>query len=163
MSRTPLTLADLAAIAETTAAAPDPDAVFRAVEALTRRVIGVRLFTVMRLHAGSAEVERVYSSDPAAYPVTGRKPKGGTEWGAQVLDRGETFLAATADDVRRVFADHELIFSLGIGAILNIPIRFRGRSLGTLNLCNEANWFRDEDFATGRMLAGLLVPPLLAR
>jgi GAF domain-containing protein len=162
MTRTPPTLADLTAIAETTASDPDPDAVFRAVEALTQRAVGFRLFTVMRLHAESAEVERVYSSNPAAYPVTGRKPKGGTEWGAQVLDRGETFLAATADDVRRVFADHELIFSLGIGAILNVPIRFRGRSLGTLNLCNEANWFRDEDFAMGRVLAGLLVPPLLA-
>jgi GAF domain-containing protein len=116
----------------------------------------------MRAHAESAEVERVYSSNPAAYPVTGRKPKGGTEWGAKVLDRGETFLAATADEVRRVFADYELIFSLGIGAILNTPIRFRGRSLGTLNLCNEANWFREEDFVTGQLLAALLVPPLLA-
>ncbi len=162
MTRTPPTLADLIAIAETTASDPSPDAVFRAVEALTQRVIGFRLFTVMRLHAESAEVERVYSSNPAAYPVTGRKPKGGTEWGAQVLDRGETFLAATADDVRRVFADHELIFSLGIGAILNVPIRFRGRSLGTVNICNEANWFREEDLATGKVLAALLVPPLLA-
>jgi GAF domain-containing protein len=162
MTRTPLTLADLTAIAEATAGDPSRDAVFRAVEALTQRAIGVRLFTVMRAHADSAEVERVYSSNPAAYPVTGRKPKGGTEWGAKVLDRGETFLAATADEVRRVFADHELIFSLGIGAILNVPIRFRGRSLGTLNLCNEANWFRDEDAVTGRMLAALLVPPLLA-
>lgn len=162
MTRTPPTLADLAAVAEATANDAGPDATFRAVEALTRRVIGVKLFTVMRLHTDSAEVERVYSSDPAAYPVTGRKPKGGTEWGARVLDRGESFLAATADEVRRVFADHELIFSLGIGAILNTPIRFRGRSLGTLNLCHEANWFRDEDFATGRVLAGLLVPALLA-
>lgn len=161
MTRTPLTLADLAAVAETTAGDPHPDAVFRAVEALTRRVIGVKLFTVMRAHTDKAEVERVYSSNPEAYPVTGRKPKGGTEWGAKVLDRGETFLAATADEVQRVFADWELIFSLGIGAILNVPIRFRGRSLGTLNLCNEANYFRDEDFATGKTLAGLLVPPLL--
>jgi len=161
MTRTPLTLADLTAIAEATASDPNPDAVFHAVEALTQRAIGVRLFTVMRAHAESAEVERVYSSNPTAYPVTGRKPKGGTEWGAKVLDRGETFLAATADEVRRVFADYELIFSLGIGAILNVPIRFRGRSLGTLNLCSEAHWFRDEDFATGRTLAGLLVPPLL--
>jgi GAF domain-containing protein len=162
MTRAPLTLADLIAVAEQTATDPSPDAVFRAVEALTQRVIGVRLFTVMRLHADSAEVERVYSSNPSAYPVTGRKPKGGTEWGAKVLDRGETFLAATADDVRRVFADHELIFSLGIGAILNTPIRFRGQSLGTLNLCAEANYFREEDFATGRVLTGLLVPALIA-
>ena len=127
------------------ASATAPDAVFRAVEALAQRAIGHRLFTVMRLHAGRAEVERVYSSQPASYPAGGRKPKSGTAWGAQVLDRGEIFLAATQDEVRRAFADYELIFSLGIGAILNVPIRFRGRSLGTLNLCHEAGWFRPQD------------------
>ena len=161
MTHTPPSLADLAAVVDISASASAPGAVFRAVEALAQRTIGHRLFTVMRLHLADAEVERVYSSDPASYPVGGRKPKGGTEWGAQVLDRGEIFLAATQDEVRTAFADYELIFSLGIGAILNLPIRFRGRSLGTLNLCHEAGWFRDEDAATGRLLAGLLVPALL--
>jgi GAF domain-containing protein len=161
VTRAAPTLADIVEIAEIAARDPAPDSIFRAVEALARRTIGHRLFTVMRLHAGTAEVERVYSSRPASYPAGGRKPKGGTEWGAQVLDRGEIFLAATQDEVRSAFADYELIFSLGIGAILNLPIRFRGRSLGTLNLCHEAGWFRDEDAATGRLLASLLVPALL--
>jgi GAF domain-containing protein len=162
VSRQGLSVADLAALADIAAADPVPDAVFRAAEALAQRTIGHRLFTVMRLHAASAEVERVYSSRPEAYPVSGRKPKQGTEWGAKVLDRGEIFLAATPDAVHRVFSDYELIFSLGIGAILNVPIRFRGRSLGTLNLCHEAGWFRDEDIAPARLIAALLVPPLLA-
>jgi GAF domain-containing protein len=160
--RTALTLADLSSIADLTASAPGPDDVFRAVEALAQRTIGHRLFTVMRLHIASAEVERVYSSRPDAYPVSGRKPKGGTPWGAQVLDRGEVFFARTPAEVERAFADHALIFSLGIGAIMNVPIRFRGRSLGTLNLCHEANWFEDADAAPGRLLAALLVPSLLA-
>jgi GAF domain-containing protein len=162
MPRSALTLADLAAIAELTARAPEPEAVFHAVEGLARQAIGHRLFTVMRLHDATQEVERLYSSAPQAYPVSGRKPKQGTPWGVQVLDRGEIFIANTPAEVERAFADHALIFSLGIGAIMNVPIRFRGRSLGTVNICHDAFWFTDADREPGRLLASLLVPPLLA-
>lgn len=79
-----------------------------------------------------------------------------------MLDRGEIFIANTSEAVERAFADHALIFSLGIGAIMNVPIRFRGRSLGTMNICHEAGRFTDADRAPGRVLAGLLVPPLLS-
>ena len=161
MTRAPLTVADLTAIAELTASAGEPEATFRAVEGLAQKAIGFRLFTLMRLHAKSQEVERLYSSDPAAYPVSGRKPKQGTPWGEQVLDRGEIFIANSPDEVRAAFADYELIFSLGIGAIMNVPIRFRGRSLGTMNVCSPAGWFTDADRVPGRLLAALLVPVLL--
>lgn len=162
MARRLLTLTDIATAAEIVASAPAPDAVFRAVEGLARDTIGFRLFTVMRLHADSQEVERLYSSLPDAYPVSGRKPKQGTPWGARVLDRGEVFVANAPDEVRAAFADYELIFSLGIGAIMNVPVRFRGRSLGTMNICSDAGWFADADRAPGRLLASLLVPALLA-
>jgi GAF domain-containing protein len=162
LTRIALTLADLAAVTETTATAREPDAVFRAVEALARKAIGFRLFTVMRLHAETQEVERLYSSLSDAYPVSGRKPKQGTPWGAQVLDRGEIFIANAPEEVERAFADYQLIFSLGIGAIMNVPIRFGGRSLGTMNICSETGWFTDADHAPGRLLASLLVPALLA-
>jgi GAF domain-containing protein len=162
MTRRALTLADMEAVAEIAASAPEPDAVFRAVEGLARQAIGFRLFTVMRLHTATQEVERLYSSLPDAYPVSGRKPKQGTPWGAQVLDRGEIFVANAPDEVRATFADYPLIFSLGIGAIMNAPVRFRGRSLGTMNICSEAGWFSKADRAPGRLLASLLAPALLA-
>jgi transcriptional regulator with GAF, ATPase, and Fis domain len=162
MPRVALTLDDLASIAEVTAISPNADAVFAAVAALAQKSIGHRLFTIMRLHAESHEVERLYSSLPDAYPVSGRKPKQGTPWGEQVLDRGEIFVANSPDEVQAAFADYELIFSLGVGAIMNVPIRFRGRSLGTMNVCSEADWFTDADRAPGKLLASLLVPPLLA-
>ena len=162
MIRRTLILADIAGVAQTTASADETDATFRAVERLTRQVIGFHLFTVMQLHRERQEVERVYSSLPEAYPVSGRKPKRGTKWGTAVLDRGEIFVANSPDEVRAAFADYELIFSLGIGAIMNVPVRFRGRSLGTMNICSDAGWFADADHATGRLLASLLVPPLLA-
>jgi GAF domain-containing protein len=161
MMRRTLILADIAAVARTTANAAERDATFRAVEKLAGQVIGFHLFTVMRLHTETQEVERLYSSLPQAYPVSGRKPKQGTPWGTQVLDRGEIFIANSPDEVRAAFADHELIFSLGIGAIMNVPVRFRGCSLGTMNICSDAGWFADADHAPGRLLASLLVPPLL--
>jgi hypothetical protein len=126
MTRTAVTLSDVISIAEVTANAPETGAIFRAVDALTQKTIGHRLFTIMRLHAATHEVERLYSSLPHACPVSGRKPKQGTPWGAeQVLDRGEIFVANTPEEVRAAFADYELIFGLGIGAIMNVPIRFR--------------------------------------
>jgi hypothetical protein len=72
MTRTALTLDDLASAIAMTATAPEPDAVFRTVAALAQKAIGHRLFTIMRLHASSQEVERHYSSRPDAYPVSGR-------------------------------------------------------------------------------------------
>jgi transcriptional regulator with GAF, ATPase, and Fis domain len=162
MTRLALTVADLVSVIDAMEGAAKPEALFAAVAALVQKAIGHRLFTIMRLHADTQEVERLYSSRPDAYPVSGRKPKQGTPWGAQVLDRGEIFVANSPDDVRDAFADYELIFSLGIGAIMNVPIRFGGRSLGTMNICHEAGWFIDDDRVPGRLLAGLLVPPLLS-
>jgi hypothetical protein len=163
MTRTALTLADIASIAELAAGHHEPAAVFHAVDALAQKAVGHRLFTIMRLHVVTQEVERLYSSLPDSYPVSGRKPKLGTPWGEQVLDRGEIFVANSPAEVEHAFADHALIFSLGIGAIMNVPIRWSGCSLGTMNICHEAGWFSPADHAPGRLIASLLVPPLLAR
>ncbi len=157
----PLTLRDLTAIADLCADRHEPSQLYAAVDALVQRAIGHKLFTIMRFHEATMEVERVYSSDTRAYPVGGRKPKRGTRWGQVVLDRGEVFIARDADEVRRTFDDHALIFSLGVGSIMNVPIGFCGRRLGTLNISNEAHWFRQEDAEAGRLIAALLVPVFL--
>lgn len=160
--RRPLTLADLAALAELFSADHEPVRLYAAVDALVQEVIGHRLFTLMRVHEAACEVERIYSSNPAAYPVGGRKQKAGTPWSAAVLDRGEVFIARTPDEVRGAFSDHALIASLGIGSIMNIPLAYRGRRLGTMNVSHEARWFTGQDAEAGRLIAPLLVPSLLA-
>jgi GAF domain-containing protein len=161
MTKQKLTLEDVAAVIEIYAA-QDAAATFRAVEALARRTVGFRLFTLMRNLDATAEVERLHSSDIATYPVGGRKRKEGTRWGEQVLDRGEVFLARDRAELRDAFPDYELIFSLGISAILNVPIRYAGRCIGTMNLCGDEGQYGDADIATGKVLTGLLVPAVLA-
>jgi GAF domain-containing protein len=157
-----LTLDDLATLAELAASAHEPQALYAAVDALVQKVIGHRLFTILRVHEAAMEVERVYSSNAEAYPVGGRKTKRGTPWSKAVLDRGEVFVARTPDEVREAFDDYRLIFSLGVGSIMNVPIGYRGRRLGTMNISNEAGWFRAQDADAGLLIALLLVPALLA-
>jgi GAF domain-containing protein len=154
-------VADLAALALLFAADHQPSQLYAAVDDLVQRRMGHRLLTIMRVHEAAMEVERVYSSNAAAYPVGGRKKKRGTPWSKVVLDRGEVFIAATEEEVRAAFDDHELIFSLGVGSIMNIPIGYRGRRLGTINISHQANWFTEEDAASGTLIAPLLVPALL--
>ena len=152
---------DIAYAMEIGASSQDTHAAYAVVDDLAQRTIGHRLFTVMRYLRETVEVERLYSSNPADYPPGGRKPKQGTPWGDQVLDRGEVFLAADAEGVRAAFTDHALLARLGVGAILNVPIRFRGRVLGTMNLSHAAGHFSADMIGPGRVLAGLLVPLLL--
>lgn len=160
-ARRPLTLADLAVLARRLAAEGEPAHLYAAVDALVQEVIGHRLFTLMRVHEAEAQVERIYSSNPAAYPVGGRKEKRGTPWSRVVLDRGEVFVARNPAEVRAAFADHELIASLGIGSIMNMPLAYRGRRLGTMNISHEAGWFTDQDAAAALLIAPFLVPSLV--
>jgi GAF domain-containing protein len=143
------------------AASADAQAAYASIDALAQRAIGHRLFTVMRYLPATVEVERLYSSNPAAYPPGGRKPKQGTPWGDAVLDRGEVFIAADAEGVRKAFSDHALLAQLGISSILNVPIRQHGRVLGTMNLSHEAGHFTADTIGPGRILAALLVPLLV--
>jgi hypothetical protein len=157
-----LVIQDVAAVVTLAAQADEPNAIYRAVERIAAEAIGWRLFTILRYIEAAHTVERLYSSDEKAYPVGGRKPLSKITANHSAMEHGEVFLAATKEGVRQAFFDHELIFSLGITAILNVPIRHAGRRLGTINLCGEEGMYGPAEIVRGKILAGLLVPSLLA-
>ncbi|KGM34726.1 hypothetical protein P409_08630 [Inquilinus limosus MP06] len=150
----------IAALAAAHAEPGQPQALFRAADAAYRALLGHRLFTIMALRADTAEAERVYTND-AAYPVTGRKPMQENRWSAQVIGRREVFLARTLAEIAEVFPDHELIGSLGCGAVLNFPVLYDGKVLGTVNVLDAEGRYDEAAAERGRWLAPLLVPALL--
>lgn len=160
MSKRDLTLDDIKTIMARQAEKPERET-YKAVERLAAETCGWRLLTVLKYVEKDSEVERISSSDETAYPLGGRKPldKIATSHGA--MEHGGIFLAATKADVEKAFFDHELIFSLGITAIMNVPIRYAGRRLGTLNFCGEEGDYHEREMQIGRVLAGLCVPALL--
>ena len=162
-AREPLTLGDLARLAGIAAEPSNPRALLAAADALVQRAIGHNLFTVMRVHEADHEVERVYTTNPGAYPVGGRKQKRDTPWSRTVLGEGRVFVARTPEEVRQAFPDHALIESLGIGSIMNVPIAFAGRRVGVMNVSHDADWFTAEDAEAARVIAAVLAPALIAR
>ena len=117
-----------------------------------QRRFGCQLFTAMR-YLPSGEVERVHTSNPAAYPLAGRKPRRDTPWSRQVLVRGEPYYANDAAGIRFAFEDAEKILGLGLGAVMNVPVKEGERVLGTLNFLREAGGYRPEDLEVAMKLA----------
>jgi len=101
----------------------------------------------------SGEVERVHTSNADAYPLAGRKPRRDTPWSRQVLVRGEPYYANDAAGIRFAFEDAEKILGLGLGAVINAPVTFDERVLGTLNFLREAGGYRVEHIADALALA----------
>ena len=75
---------------------------------------------------------------------------------------GEPYIGRNAEDIRDSFFDHELIWSLGCESVLNMPVRWNGRTLGTLNLLHRAEWYSEDDIATVQLFAQLALPAVMA-
>ncbi len=152
----------LAALCDCTAAMGlpgQPRTGFDALEVALGRLIGHKLFTLMVLDTEKGEAERLYSSQPDAYPVRGRKPLGEmTEWGRHVIEGRRPYLGNTAADIRWAFFDHELIASLGCGSVINLLVTFNGVLLGTINMLHEENYYGDCDLEIGAPFAQILTP-----
>ena len=151
----------IAAVIAAQAEGGQPGPLFAALDAAMGRAIGHRLFTILVIHPGAHESQRYYSNMPKEYPVGGRKPINETHWFQRVLGAGEPYIGRTYEDIRDVFFDHELIRSLGCESVLNVPVRWNGRSLGTINLLHHANWYTEADIAAAQAFAALAVPGLM--
>ncbi|WP_299204618.1 GAF domain-containing protein [uncultured Tateyamaria sp.] len=102
--------------------------------------VGGRLFTVTVLDHKAGLAQRVYTSHPETYPVSGTKPMSQGAWTEMVIERGETFVANTVAEFAIYFADHALIESLGCQSALNIPV-VDDRVVGTVNVLDQEHYF----------------------
>src|SRR5690606_28555639 len=90
----------------------DPQKLFAAVDRYAQGVLRQALCTVNRFDAHNERVLRLYSSNPAAYPVGGSKDKSGTAWGRHVLHERRIYVGEGVEAIRESFDDFEAIFSL---------------------------------------------------
>ncbi|GGX68109.1 hypothetical protein GCM10007385_41500 [Tateyamaria omphalii] len=120
--------------------AASPDAFF----ADLHKDVGGHLFTVTVLDHGAGLAQRIYTSHPETYPVSGTKPMSQGAWTDMVIDRGETFVANTVAGFAIYFADYALIESLGCQSALNVPIT-DGRVIGTVNILDREHYFSPDE------------------
>ncbi|MDU0288584.1 GAF domain-containing protein [Saccharothrix longispora] len=132
-------------------------------EEKVRDGVGVRLFTVLAWVPERRALRRVHSSHPDRYPVGGEKTvEVAAAWLERCIEGAEPFFGRDAAAVREVFADHELIESLGCGSIVNVPVvdERDGRVLGVLNILDAEGAYDDGSVAAAQALAPLAVPAL---
>jgi len=130
-----------------------------ALQALAQRIVGAKLFTILKTDLDAGVSRRLYTNMPDAYPVSGTKPLTVTPWFEQVIARKQMFVMNTNEEIAQHFFDHELIISLGCGSCVNMPVAVRGRILGTVNMLNEEHYFTEERVA---LVEHLRIPAMVA-
>jgi hypothetical protein len=90
------------------------------VESALGELVGFRLLTILRME--DVQVRRLHSSDPSSYPAGGVKDISNDTWLREMLKAGKPVVSNTLELVRQRFPDHQAIFSLGCGAVLNVPV-----------------------------------------
>jgi len=123
---------------------------FKALQGLTEATIGVKLFTYMGVDMENELARRAYTSDPANYPTSGTKPIHYDAWFDIVHKQRDYFVANTIGDIAKVFADYELIDSLGCQSVVNMPVILRGELVGTVNMLDVEGYYTPERVAAIR-------------
>ena len=180
-----------AALCEAVPQARTLDAAMRAIENVRNNMLGPGLLTVnLRCDEGPAAasaspspcapspsapprsqpeqgatvaLQRLWSSDPAAYPVAGRKRKAWTAWTRQLFQRGEVFIGEGAPALAAAFDDHARIASLGLRAVVNVPLRdaVNGEPFATFNVLSQRDHWQPQEVWLIRLLASIAMPAIV--
>lgn len=155
----------IAALAWTVQAAwasPDqPRAVLEAAGAAFKATVGYKFYSVLQTLPGEKEVKRIYTTGPDIYPVGGRKPIVADAYSARVRGEKKPFLGRTMTEIAPLFTDHETLSRLGLGSVMNLPIVFRGKVLGTVNLLDGEGRYHEGCIDPAMTIARQVLPVLI--
>lgn len=134
-------------------------------ESVRQQLLGEGLLTVnvdvTSKNAGDDQIElqRVWSSRPDAYPVSGRKRKLLTFWTRKLLLDAEMFVGEGDDALADVFDDSTLIRSMGLHAVVNVPLIDKtGRCFATFNVLGTRSRWTERDILLIELLAAFAQP-----
>ena len=125
------------------------------------RLIGSRMFTFLRFDLEKFEMTRLYCTQAERYPIGARKEMRKGAWAECVIDRGVTFFASGEAEMQATFSDHAALRDMGILATMCVPVRHRGRTLGTMNLNGAEGRYGEREAELAQPFATLAIPAFL--
>lgn len=131
-----------------------PERLYQVIDQAMKALVGYKLLTILQLR--DERLHRMHTSDLARYPAGGFKNIANDIWLKTMLSDGVPVISATPEIVKQRFFDHETIFAMGCGSVMNIPVLGPTGTLGSLNLLHEANWFNSEHILAASPFATLL-------
>lgn len=120
---------------------------WKALQGLANAMVEFKLFTIMTVDMKKQEACRVYTSHPVEYPVSGIKPIHYDDWFEIVHRQQKSFVANTIADIARVFPDHEKIWSMGCGSVINLPVVISSSLVATVNILHVEHYFSHDRVA----------------
>lgn len=156
-------MSGLSRVADGIAAHNQPESGLGALDQALAATIGHRLFTVLLINWGRSENRRIYTNQPQAYPLGGSKPivRRGAFYD-EVIVAGRPRICRNYHEIKAAFPDHELIRSLGCESAVNMPLRWNGKTIGSLNLLHRADWYTGADLPALSLFATMALAPLLS-
>lgn len=149
----------LISMAQALADDQQPERGLRALATALSERIGYRLFTVLVLDRQAGLSRRYFSNQPNAYPTGGAKPiHEDSDFFACVVRGGQPRICVDRDACQEAFPDHELIRSLGCESAVNVPVRWDGQTIASLNLLHEAGWYRQDMLPELSWYSALAIP-----
>lgn len=143
------------------------DASLHAIETARFTALGPGLLTI-NLDAtrpgdppDEVQLQRLWTSNPQAFPVGGRKRKLLTPWTRQLWHRAEVFIGEGDEALAAVFDDHEHIAKLGLHAVVNVPLMLEDRCVATFNVLGPRPCWLPQEVALIRLLALLATPSVM--
>lgn len=121
-----------------------PDVLPAVLDSLEQKLahwVGHRYMTVLIYDPSGQEAERVFSSNPAVFPATGRKSFRQGPVMARVRETGLPYVAIDRKAVIRDYPDHEKIFAMGCACLVNLPIVVGAQAVGQVNLMHEQGFY----------------------
>lgn len=123
---------------------PALNGAFERLEQQLAHWVGHRHMTALLYDLECGEAERVFSSDPATYPATGRKPFTQGPIMMRVRDTARPYVAIDRRALIRDFPDHQKIFAMGCESLVNLPLIVGGAVIGQVNLLHEQDFYTQE-------------------
>lgn len=159
---------DLATLIDALSRCADLDEAMVPIDSVLRRldpdaVVSVNLnATTAQDPPDEIQLQRIWTSHPAEYPVTGRKRKRLSRWTETLFVQCRVFVGEGRAMLAQTFDDHALMARLGLNAFINVPLLLDGRTIGTFNVFGPRPAWREGEIAVVRLLAMLAarwIPP----
>ena len=131
---------------------------YKKIDKIVNSLIGHKLITFTVIDEKLKFCERVYSNNNKIYPILGQKKMPKNIWSTKVLKNKQHFICKSKQEIKKIFFDYEIIFSLGCGSIINLLILFQGRPIGTVNILNKENHYSDKDLKKIDFLTVFFIP-----
>ena len=97
--------------------------------------------SALAANVDESEFQRLWSSNPHAYPAAGLKRKTLTPWSRQLLLRHEIFVGEGDAALAAVFDDHARIEALGLHSVVNVSLLMKGSCAATMSvLGSQEKW-----------------------